>query len=185
MEDLTGTLLKLGVVSFQLPCNDNMVLSELMDRLRRIKEVKTIQEQEKQKKKEAKEEKKKRKVTVVYGMGWDGMNEWMGWMDGMDNLSFSHNLCSFLHQYRLPVSRRRQSQFAARRHSIKPLPTEASPGDVEEFRHELNETNLGCRLLQQLSPVSNILYTHFVGSLPSSSARSSPEGMDLAVAVMY
>lgn len=101
-----------------------------------------------------------------------------GWMDWMDNLSFSHNDLSLLYQYRIPVSKR-----TARRISIKPLPPEASPGDVEEFRHELNETNLGCRLLQQLSPVSNILYTHFVGSLPSSSTSSSPEGTGLAVAV--
>lgn len=80
MEDLTGTLLKLGVVSFQLPCNDNMVLSELMDRLRRIKEVKSMQEEERQRRKEAKEEKKKRKVTIEDGMGWDGMRWMDGWM---------------------------------------------------------------------------------------------------------
>lgn len=72
MEDLTETILKLGVVSFQLPCNDNMVLAELMDSLRRVKEVKRVQEEERkiEKKRIAKMEKKKRKVRIDRS-GWE------------------------------------------------------------------------------------------------------------------
>jgi hypothetical protein len=98
------------------------------------------------------------------------------------HVNSSTNLRVF-NQPRFQATQRRESQVPARRRSYK-VPDQASPSDIGEFHQELNQTSFGCRLLQQLSPVSNLLYIQFGGSMPSLSSSSSPEGMGLAVAVI-
>ncbi|EDO39199.1 predicted protein [Nematostella vectensis] len=133
MEGLSNLLMSLGVVSMYLPSRDNVILTELAERLGRAKQ---------------------------HGMDYSGDIDW----ESMDTSPVMAKPARTKRTRRLPAVARRRS-FPARR--LPSLLDRASPSDYGAFRDELKQSRLGCKLLQQLGPISSKISSEF-GKSPGS-----------------
>ncbi|XP_048578307.1 uncharacterized protein LOC5510818 isoform X2 [Nematostella vectensis] len=133
MEGLSNLLMSLGVVSMYLPSRDNVILTELAERLGRAKQ---------------------------HGMDYSGDIDW----ESMDTSPVMAKPARTKRTRRLPAVARRRS-FPDRRPPF--LLDRASPSDYGAFRDELKQSRLGCKLLQQLGPISSKISSEF-GKSPGS-----------------